>query len=382
MGIPAQKLALLLAVCVGSGLAHVGTSTMPLQVGALVDASQRSATEAGLFGFFEVSALALGMMLISSWVDRIPPRRIAFVGCAIIAVANFGLYSLTALWMQLALAAAVGFGYGLVFAATVAGTAAVDEPDRFYALGNGGALLLIVGLLAVIPSAAGRFGSLGIFLVLAAPGILSAPFFLGFTRGKPLQETRLSALRTPGAWGLLVAWAACSAGTSGLYAFSERIGRSIQLDAFQISAVLSAGVFIGLVGTGAAAIFGRRLHRPTALLIGGIGSTISCVLLGFATNLTLYATGVFVYWIFYMFLYSYLLGTAAILDPSGRVGTLGGGVERFGYASGAAMAGFLADHSTYSATGALGFVLCLGGMLIGFPSLFRAVGLRAGNQGA
>lgn len=368
---------LLGAVCVGSGLSHLGTSTMPFQVGAVVDAAHRSATEAGLFGFFEVSALAVGMIAISSWVDRVPPRRIAWIGCGLIATANLGLFLLTGRASELSLATLAGLGYGLVFAATVTGTAAVNEPDRFYALGNGGALLLIVGLLAVVPRVSAGWGPLGIFLALSALSVVSGPFFWGFTHGRRESQSRVSAWRTPGAWGLLIAWGACSAGTSGLYAFSERIGRSIQLDPAAIGWVLSAGVFIGLAGTGAAAAFGTRLNRLAALLIGGIGCAVSCALLGFATDLTMYAMGVFVYWIFYMFIYAYLLGTAAFLDPSGRIGTLGGGVERFGYASGAAMAGYLADHSTYSATGILGVSLCLFGMFAGYRSLFRAIRSRA-----
>jgi predicted MFS family arabinose efflux permease len=82
---------------------------------------------------------------------------------------------------------------------------------------------------------------------------------------------------------------------------------------------------------------------------------------------------VFAYWIFYMFVYSYLLGTAAVLDPAGRVGTLGGGLERLGFALGAGVGGILAQHVTYSSTGVLGFCTCLLGPAVGFPSLLRAL---------
>jgi predicted MFS family arabinose efflux permease len=109
------------------------------------------------------------------------------------------------------------------------------------------------------------------------------------------------------------------------------------------------------------------------------GAGLSCLLLGFATNLSLFAAGVSAYWIFSMFLYSYLLGTAAILDPTGRVGTLGSGVERLGYAVGSGLGGFLAEHVTYSSTGVLGFVGCMLGLTFGFPGLFRALPRRRGN---
>jgi predicted MFS family arabinose efflux permease len=346
---------------------------MPFQIGALVDGSHRSASEAGLFGFFQVGALALGMILISGWVDRVPPRRIAISGCLLALLANVGLCFALDFPLQLVLAVAAGLGYGFVFAATVAGAAAAVEPDRLYAIGNGGALLIVVGVMTVLPAARLRFGALGVFAALAALPILCAPFVLGFATGRRSQEIQLAAWRIPGAVGLLFAWGMFSAGTGALYAFSERIGTAIHLVPAQIAMVLSSGVFVGVLGTGVAALLGSRVNRPWALVLGLCGSGLACLLLGFATHLTLFAAGVFVYWVFYMFLYSYLLGTAAILDPSGRVGTLGGGLERLGYALGAGTGGVLAEHATYSATGILGFGGCVLGLVAGCPSLFRAL---------
>jgi MFS family permease len=371
-----QQFLHIVAVCVGCGLAHVGTSTMPFQIGALVDGTHRSASEAGLFGFVQVGALAAGMIFISPWVDRVAPRRIAVGSCLLAALANTGLYLLHALPLQLVFAALAGLGYGFVFAATVSGAAATREPDRVYAIGNGGALLIVVCVMALLPMAGARLGALGIFAALGSLAVVSSPFFVGFTSGRRGEETRLAVWRVPGVPGLLFAWAAFSTGTGALYAFSERIGKSINLPPAQIALVLSAGVFVGLIGTAVAAVLGRRVNRPWALVVGLCGSGLSCLLLGFAANLVVFAAGVFVYWVFYMFLYSYLLGTAAVLDPAGRAGTLGGGLERLGYGVGAGVGGILAEHATYSSTGVLGFCGCALGLALGCPSLFRALKLR------
>jgi predicted MFS family arabinose efflux permease len=373
---------LVIAVCAGSGLAHIPSSTMPFQIGAIIDGSHRSPSEAGLFGLFEISALALSMIAISPCIGRIPPRRIAMIGCLLSALANMGIFLFQEFHLQMALALVAGMGYGLVFAATIAGAANTDEPDRTYAIGNGGALLLIVGLMSVLPAAAARFGNLGIFVPLAAVALACTPFVFGFRPSTISVQAGLSTWRTPGAPGLLFAWATYSTGSGALYAFSERIGRSIFLNAAQIGAVLSVGVFVGVLGTIVAALLGKRANRKWALIIGMCGTGSSCLLLGFANNLTLFAAGVFTYWIFNMFLYSYLMGTAAVLDPAGRVGTLGGGLERMGYAVGAGVGGVLAEHTSYSATGVLGFFGCMLGLGIGFPSLFRALRHRAVESSA
>ena len=381
-GCSMQQLILVVAVCVGSGLAHVGTSTMPFQIGALIDGGGRSAAQTGLFGFLEVGALSVGMILISNWVDRIAPRRIAVAGCCLAALANLGLYFTQALYVELLLAMAAGAGYGFVFAATVSGAAATREPDRVYAIGNGGALLIVVALMATLPRAAARWGALGIFVALAALAVLCAPFLLGFNAARRPEGPQLSAWRVPGALGLLFAWAAFSTGTGALYAYSERIGRSISLPPAQIASVLSAGVFVGLLGTGSAALLGGRLKRAWALCIGICGSGLSCLLLGFATHLVVFASGVFVYWVFYMFLYSYLLGTAAVLDPTGKVGTLGGGLERLGYALGAGLGGVFSEQWGYASTGLLGFFGCLAAAALGFPSLFKVLRHRTAATAA
>src|ERR1700730_16334606 len=115
-----RDLPLPVAVSIGFGLAHIGTSAMPFQIGALVDGSHRSASEAGLFGFLEGAALAAGMIFIAMWIDRVPPRRIALIGVVFAGSANGGLFVCHSFYAQNALAVLAGIGYGLVFAATIA----------------------------------------------------------------------------------------------------------------------------------------------------------------------------------------------------------------------------------------------------------------------
>jgi predicted MFS family arabinose efflux permease len=368
-----RRLTLMIAVCAGAALAHIGTSAMPFQIGALIDGTRLSAAQAGIFGFVEVGALALAMIIVSARTDRLSTRPVALMGCLMAALGNIGLLIVASFPLQLLFATCAGLAYGTIFAATVTAAAATEAPDRIYAIGNGGALLLIVAFMAAIPLGTTHLGSLGVFCSLALLVTVCSPLLLGLRRAQLPIVTRLSAWRTPGAAGLLFAWMAVSFGTTALYAFTERIGESIHIPQDEIAWTLSAGVFVGVAGTAAAALLTGRISRPLALNIGMIGSGLSCLIIGFAANLFWFAAGTFIYWIFYMFLYSYLLGTAATLDPSGRVGTLGGGLERLGYALGAAAGGLLAEHVSYSSTGLLGFLGCTLGLVFGLPSLFRAL---------
>jgi hypothetical protein len=157
------------------------------------------------------------MILISGWVGRVPPRRVAVSGCVFATLANIGLYCFDPFALQLSFGVLAGVGYGLVFAATVAGAAAAAEPDRIYAIGNGGALLLIVALMAVLPLAGARLGPLGIFAALGALALLSAPWFAGLRLSSASQELQLAAWRVSGAPGLLFAWGTFSTGAHSTF---------------------------------------------------------------------------------------------------------------------------------------------------------------------
>jgi predicted MFS family arabinose efflux permease len=374
----ARQWALLLAMCFGSTLAHIATTGMPLQVGALMDGTARTASQAGLFAFVQVSSLALGMILLSVLVARIRPTQVAVAGALLASVAYLTLYFARAFWLQLACGAVAGYGFGLVYSANIAAGASVEDADRAYGIGFGGSLLLVVSIMTVLPFMSTRFGLLGVFACLAGFSLISTPLFRGFKTDavarQDLPPTKRQAVwRTAGAPGLLLSWAAFSAGTAMAYVFAERIGKSIHLLPTEVGLVLSSGVFVGLVGTTSAALFSQRINRRVALIVGLAGSALACLLIGHATSLVLFAAGIWLFWVFTMFLYCFLLGSAAILDKSGRLGTFGSGTERLGYAVGSWIGGLLAQHVSYSSTGTYGCAVCLIGLVLGYPTLFRAL---------
>jgi predicted MFS family arabinose efflux permease len=377
----ARHWSLLLAMSFGSALAHIATTGMPLQVGALMDGTARSASQAGLFAFIEVASLSVGMILISLLVARIKPLRVAIAGSLLAALADLSLFVARGFPLQLVLGGFAGLGFGLAYSATIAAGASSDDADRVYAIGFGGSLLLVVLIMTILPFTSVQLGFLGVFACMSGFALLCMPIFLGFKGATIQRQTRPNPVgsavwRTPGAAGLLFSWAAFSTGTAVAYVFAERIAKNIQLIPTDIGLILSSGVFVGVFGTALAALFSQRLNRRVALVSGLAGSALSCFLIGHATTLGSFATGIFSFWIFTMFLYCFLLGTAAVLDESGRLGTLGSGTERFGYAIGSWIGGLLAQHVSFASTGTFGCATCLAGIIIGYPTLFRALTQR------
>jgi predicted MFS family arabinose efflux permease len=346
---------------------------MPLQIGALMDVTGRSASQAGLFGFCQIGALALGMMMISARLDRIHPAVVAVGGALLAIAANIGLFFVTAFPLQLLFARLTGLALGLVYAATIAGAASCKQADRLYGIGNGGGLVLIMIVVAAFPTLASHFGPRVIFAGIASLSFICSIFFFGLRRGLRSELGRKLSWRAEGVPGLFFSWVAMSLGTGAVYSFSERIGRRSHLSVEVIGVVLSSGLIVGLLGTITAAVVAGRVSRPRALVIGMIGTGASCLLLGFSINLVTFAAGVFSYMLFYMFLYCYLLGAAAQLDGTGRIGAIGGGLERLSYSVGVWIGGLLAQYISYSTVGVLGLAGCLLGLCFGFPSLFRAL---------
>jgi hypothetical protein len=364
---------LILASCVGTGLAHVATTTMPFQIGALVDAAGRSPGQAGLFGFCQIGALAAGMMLSSSQLGRVSTAFLAVSGALLAAIANAALYFVQSFPLQLLFGAVAGLGFGRVFAATIAGSANCSEADRLYGIGNGGGLLVIMLVTIAVPAIAGRLGPRSIFMSIACIALVSTGMLFGLEPGGTRPAKTTIPRRAEGAPALLLSWVALSIGTGALYSFSERIGRQIHLTPGVIGAVLSTGLAVGLLGTAIAAFTAGRISRSRALVLGMVGTGVSCLLVGYSASLGSFAAGEFLYMLSYMFLYCYLLGTAAKLDPTGRVGALGAGLERLSYSFGVWIGGLLAESFGYSITGVLGFAGCISGLVLGFPSLFRAL---------
>jgi predicted MFS family arabinose efflux permease len=355
-----DSLALIAAVVIGNGIAHIGTSTMPFQVGALMDMGLNG-REAGLFGFFQIGALALSMILLAPFIHRARSVTVAMAGAVLTIGAHVLMYIVPGSFTLLLLFAALaGTGYGLVFAATITGGSTAANPDRVYAIGNGGAVAYVVALMFIMPMASIYLGTMGAFLAVAIAILVTMPVMLAFKARANLPTMNAgSLLRQPAVLALMLMWAGYSLGTGALWSFAERIAKGLAIAPETTATILSLSALCGILGTGVAAWFGGRSPRILSMVIGLVGTGISCLMLGFATGTVMFALGVLTYWIFYMYQYSVFLGVAASIDPSGRAGTLGGGCERFAFAIGAPIGGIVTDLGSYSMLGILGFLSCV-----------------------
>jgi hypothetical protein len=340
---------LILAFAVSSVIAHMCTSALPFQVGSLIDGYGFSATAAGLVGFFQIGSLALSMIFFSPLTRRYRPLYVCLVGMIVAAASNLCIFVLPgSLPLICLLAVGIGIGYGLVLTAAVAAAAASADPDRVYAAGNSGSLMLLIAMLSVLPTAISIFGSRGTFIAIALLIIVSMPVLAGFrARAGAAPATVSDSPAWTGILPLLVIWSLMSFGTGAVWGFAERAGITLPgVSRATVGYILSGSVFAGLVGTGLAAVLCNRVDRVRSLAVGLIGAGLACLLLVATHSVWIFAAAAALYWVTTMYVYVLLLGTAATIDRIGRLGTLGTGCERLAFAVSAPISGMIADHAS------------------------------------
>lgn len=370
-------LRLVIGACIASGVSHLGSSTMPFQISALIDRFHISASSAGMFGFFEILSLSIAMVAMLPLLRRLSYGRRAVLGAALISIGHVLIY-VGPPWLPWLWGCAIvgGTGYGIIFSAFIAGASGADNPDRVYSLACGGGLIVLVGTIMTLPWGAALFGPLGPFLSIAAVSCLLAPFlsYLGDTVPPSFREA--AGGRDSLGWGaflLLAMWTGYSVGSSIVWSFADNIGRAIHVPEGVIVTLSSVGIVLGFFANMLGAAIAGRVNRVVPLVAGILGTGLSCMLTALAWNTASYCAGVVLYWIFVMIAYAYLLGAAAVLDRGGRVGTLGGGCDRIAYAIGAPIGGLIVDHGSYHMLGFAGVLSCIMLVPACMPAIARAL---------
>lgn len=349
---------------------------MPFQIDALMSGLHQSASLAGMFGFFEIMSFAVFMMLLSRLKPRFSVVTTAFLGAGLAIVSSL----LTAggpassLWTW-GCAVTFGLAEALLGRSYVCAASASANPERMYAISNGGGLLVLVAVIDAIPYATRTFGDLGVFVGIAAIVACIAPFMVTLRHAPvvPVVQNTEKLRLTRGAVALLCIWVGSSLGSSMAWSFAERVGRAIHLSADYIVLLSTVGIVSSVLVSLVAGALTRRLPReiilPLTLVGTGIGGLLACS----AWNSWSYTIGVIVYWNCSMLSYAWLLGSAAALDHTGRIGTFCGGMDRMGYALGAPLGGLIVDHTSFTMLGIAGCAACVVSIPFGLPVLLREI---------
>jgi predicted MFS family arabinose efflux permease len=367
---------LLPAVVIATSVGLLGSSTMPLMIGAVMDGLGVGAGRAGLIGSIELGAVAVVSLAIAPRVGRLPRRALAWVGAGVVAIGC--LLSATAGSLAFLLGARLlsGLGSGAASAAGNAAAASSRDPDRLYAkmaiLGG----LAAAALLGLLHYALAPWGYRGGYLALAAVAVLCFPLlsWMPPAPGADSSEAGTPAPRRHLALPLLAALLLEYVCEDSIWVFSERIGLEAGLDLKWVSLTLSGTTVAGLLGAGVATVLGTRLGRTGPILLGISLSAAARFAVAYAETPAVYVAGLLLWGVAFFFTLPYLMGSVAVLDRMGRWSAAAAGMMTIGAGLAPGTAGLLVELAGYRALGWLslgGWVLVVALILPALRGLAR-----------
>lgn len=338
---------------IGSGvISLVAANFVPVFISGMTQDLGFELGRAGLIATAMSLASVLSMWTANFFVARRSRPLIALVGLAFM-ITGFGVAGLmyTAGSVTLGLVIA-GLGCGAMGAASTAAVSATENPDRSTTVV---AMINRIAVSALFLLAPIYFGDLQqVFLMLAALGVAGTLLVRGLPN-LPAGLAKCAARSTAKgsrfhAVGLLlaIAFGAWSLTEDMVYSLTAAVfGVHAGLSVEASTALLAYKVLGGLLGTVLAPVALKKLGRAGSIATIVLISTISKFLMITTTNPTVYTVALVVWGVVYLAVVVLVLGLAATMDVSGRVGVLVSSFYITGIACGPLVGGMLQPHVAF-----------------------------------
>lgn len=322
-------------------------------VGAAMDDLALSAVEAGALASAELLVVGVTSLVAAAFVGRFSPVRVALFCVALGVSMQAASTYIGSFWPLVPFRLGSGVASGLLLAVGLSAAASSIDADRvfsysvsIYMVGTG-ILLSLMGIVV------GNHGLVGAYWFQAAAFVFASVFFLRLSPGRA-QDVGQSAAEVParprGDLIVLISTILFFGIAIGpMFFFSERLGVHVGMDAERIGTVLTAATLMGLLGSLLAGRAGGWLGRRRPVMIGTLLLGLGSVLYILASNAFLFLAMNLVVWFAYMFLYPFLLSTAAAFDPKGRVSVVIGGLFQLTLALGPVLGGLLFELGSFLA---------------------------------
>ena len=338
----------------------------PLLVGGYVTQLGFSSQQGGYIISAELAGFAVAPIPAAIWVRRINWRTALYLAAGSIILMNLITSSLTEFSLFLVVRLFSGFAAGIQLAVCMAVIHRTLDPDRN--LGYWFGLQLLAGSVGVIflPGLIADFSVGSVFLLLAGLHALLLLFIRFIPDSREIEQ--MPEVKATGSVPVLVALGFAGlflfeAGIMGVWTYYERIGNAGGIAAQTIGYALSASLFLGFIGSMAAAALSTRFNRlvPAA---AGTGLAIFCtglLLTDFSTAAYVISIGLFSFaWYFTL---PYLMACIANVDATGRLLILSNLVTGLGTSVGPACAAFLQTSDSYVPVLWMGIITILASIL-------------------
>ncbi len=355
------------ALLIGHAAGMLDLVSMPLWVGVLIQFRHMSPSEAGLL----ITAYMIGVFLTSVALaprfDRLPARLIAIGGFILGALAFFAIINVDGFAVLVPAHFMAGIGAGSALSMVHGTISRSVRPHRLFAIVNFGVAIFSIAFFAAVPDAVQHspnvlFYVLGGLLILGA--IAAATAFPQPPEGTIGWREKSAAVAgaVPFRLAVILAFvgvALLSAGQGQTYAFLERIGSWRGFPASDIGHMLVVSGFLNLLAPIVAALLENAVPRLGAICVALLIHAGICIAASTSTVFLPYAAAGSLLVFMTIFNHTFMFGTIAKLDPSGRAASSTPAMLTLGAAIGPALGGAVAQFAGFAAIGWVSAVILI-----------------------
>jgi predicted MFS family arabinose efflux permease len=355
------------ALLIGHAAGMLDLVSMPLWVGVLIQFRHMSPPEAGLLITAYMTGVFLTSVSLAPRFARLPARLIAIGGFVVGALAFYSIINVDgfAELLPAHFIAGIGAGSGL---SMVHGTISRSvRPHRLFAIVNFGVAIFSIVFFATVPDAVQHspnvlFYVLGGLLILgaiaAAAAFPQSPKEAVGQAGKSATVAGAVPLRLAVIFAF-IGVALLSAGQGQTYAFLERIGAWRDFPASDIGHMLVVSGFLNLLAPIVAALLENAVPRLGAICVALLIHAGICIAASNSTLFLPYAMAGSLLVFMTIFSHTFMFGTIAKLDSSGRTASSTPAMLTLGAAIGPALGGAVAQFAGFAAIGWVSAVILI-----------------------
>ncbi|MFT8717785.1 MFS transporter [Acetobacter sp.] len=353
-------------------MAHLGNNFTPYLIGGLMDQLGFTPLQMGVWSMVELLAYAVTMLLIAPHLRHFSARHMALMAGLIMGSAQFSSSLFHTFLPLLALRVACGLGFGLANTSLNLAAAQTNNPARALSFGLAIQTALYTLINLGLPIAGKRYGTSGMFDILAGLAILFAMVANSFLPNRSNDFLKHSCVRpqplTKNGWKVLLAISVFSFGSLAIWPFIERAAHEIGVSAVRYGQYQSVATLACVASnTIFAALAGRLSLRWTLLIALSVCGTACAALTLVSTHLS-FAIALIAFNVSWLIAYPLILSIAYKIDADGRLSVLCSSAWILNMAIGSVVTGTIAQWlGSYVLIGPLGLVGCLTALRMLWP---------------
>jgi DHA1 family inner membrane transport protein len=324
---------------------------VPGLIGLFADQAPLDDRHLGYVAAWEINSMAVTIGITALIMRRVNWRMLALLALALMVGGNLCTALTHSFGPIVAVRVLAGAGEGIAVGISFAALGRSRNPNRIFAIYLVAGSVLSAAILAFLPALSAYFGSSLLFVgiaLMAAVVALGVPWFPvgGSTDRSPMPgkssvDIRLAAISLIGVFLYFLAQGA-------MWSYFELIGHANNIDAVQISRALAVATLAGIGGALLAAALPTRLGRAWPLVMSGVLSTFSFLLLKGHVAAPIFLMAGVLLMFAWQLSQPLLSGLCCEADGEGRIVCAMGCVQTIGVGLGPAVAALLLSNQNFA----------------------------------